>query len=39
LAYRSIIPCLPTLICSSFATSCLGRCVCSGLFYVGLFPR
>jgi hypothetical protein len=26
LAYRSIIPCLPTLICSSFATSRLGRC-------------
>lgn len=26
LAYRSIIPCVPTLVCSSFATSRLGRC-------------
>lgn len=26
IAYWSIIPCLATLVCSSFATSCLGRC-------------
>ncbi len=33
LAHRSIIPCSPTLVCSSFATSRLGRCFLQRPFF------